>query len=77
MKFNIGDIVVGNSKAEVYSVTGPGWIGTVTGIGISYIKVTGPDWNGRKTEFIVLPDCFDLAFQEPSSEEFMSALLAP
>lgn len=77
MKFNIGDIVIGNSRAARYMITGPGWVGEVTGVSLDHIKVRGPDWNGEKAVFFVLSKCFNLVQQEPSAEEFMSALLAP
>lgn len=61
-KFKIGDVVIGNEKANQYSITTEGWIGVVTRLGeyhsnsISVKSLDGDNHEG----FEVRSDCFDL-----------------
>lgn len=58
-KFKVGDQVVGNAKAKSYSITKPGWKGTVVSVDGAFMNVVGP---GAHTNagFAVRQDCFDL-----------------
>jgi len=78
MRFKPGDTVIGNMKAQVYAITSPGWVGEVVDVGSSWIRVIGKDSRGKTQDFVVDAECFDLLnqFPEPSSEEFISTLLA-
>ena len=66
MKFQKGDIVIGNENAKCYQVTGKGFIGKVTQV----IEDSNKCW------FIILndqwgvnPECFDLYKPDPMSTE--------
>lgn len=56
-KFRIGDKVIGNKKADKYTITRKGWTGTVVGVSCETISVESTDCNSR---FMVDSDCFDL-----------------
>ena len=61
-KFKIGDVVIGNEKANQYNITNKGWTGVVTELGeyhsngIRVKPLDNPDHEG----FEVRSDCFDL-----------------
>lgn len=60
MKFKVGDIVVGNSKADVrYGITCTGWKGKVFEITKNRIGVESAEYTGDAF-FCVDPSCFDL-----------------
>lgn len=69
-KFNVGDLVVANGKANNhYSVTREGWTGRIVEIdsnGILSIQGEGYFWG-------LDPKCFDLV-EEISQDELMSLL---
>lgn len=56
-KFQIGDKVIGNQKANSYTITRMGWTGTVVGVSDKNIVVESADGSGR---YMVDPNCFDL-----------------
>lgn len=61
-KFKVGDVVIGNEKANQYSVTTEGYIGLVTGLGehdSNNILVKPLDRDDHEG-FEVRSDCFDL-----------------
>lgn len=56
-KFQIGDKIIGNQKANKYRITRKGWTGTVVGVSGETISVESTDCFSR---FMVDSDCFDL-----------------
>lgn len=57
-KFHVGDKVIGNQKANSYSITRMGWIGTVVELSDKNIRVESADGSCRR--YWVDLDCFDL-----------------
>lgn len=58
MKFKIGDIVIGNEKAdECYSITKKGWVGTVVNIFDESLIEVRDETIGAT--FAVISECFD------------------
>jgi hypothetical protein len=70
-KFKVGDIVIGNSKAnDQYTVTVEGWSGTVIDINSDgYIKIKGNDIYRNGLTYWVDPSCFDLAPKKQKVQE--------
>lgn len=70
-KFKIGDIIIGNAKANRYTITKPGWVGEVTGIGLNrliYAKDYGV--NGPRPRYQLDSKCFELyKFSKTDSED--------
>lgn len=56
-KFQIGDKVIGNQKANKYGITRKGWTGTVVKVVGEIITVESADY---ACSFVVDSDCFDL-----------------
>lgn len=55
-RFKVGDLVIGNEKANIYCVTKEGWIGKVTQIGEGAFMAMGED--GR--QYALIYEYFDL-----------------
>lgn len=64
-KFQIGDKVIGNEKANKYGITRKGWTGTVVEVFVETIKVESTDDFSR---FIVDSDCFDLVSRKETEK---------
>lgn len=58
-KFKVGNIVIGNKKANRYGITREGWIGTITRVNDNVIWVAGPELCGHDGR-PVNSECFDL-----------------
>lgn len=74
-KFKVGDIVIGNEKANCYSITRPGWIGKVVRLyNEGYIGVIQNGIDRWDKVYPVLPEAFDLfetnAVSEQTEKEF-------
>ena len=65
-KFSVGDKVVGNAHAHIYSITRPGWVGTVVETRFEdcqeQIRVRG---DGSTDKHWVSAKCFDLCETQP------------
>lgn len=64
-KFQIGDKVVGNQKANKYGITRKGWTGTVVGVSSETISVESTDCFSH---FMVDSDCFDLVSRKETEK---------
>lgn len=64
-KFQIGDKVIGNQKANKYGITRKGWTGTVVGVSGETIGVESTDCFSR---FMVDSDCFDLVSRKETEK---------
>lgn len=64
-KFQIGDKVIGNQKANKYAITREGWTGTVVKVVGEIITVESADDVGR---FVVDSDCFDLVSRKETEK---------
>ena len=60
MKFNVGDIVIGNSFANRYAITNEGWIGVVVEVREEDFSATSLDMISRGLFGGLNYDCFDL-----------------
>ena len=67
MRFNVGDVVIGNAKANCYGITRQGWIGTVVSVRGDYIEIKG---KSDSSVFDVLADRFDLMTPVYTNEDF-------
>lgn len=61
-KFRVGDIVIGNYRADEYAITTRGYIGEVVSIDEdgSRMRITGVDDSNYKCAWKVKTNCFDL-----------------
>lgn len=64
-KFKVGDKVIGNNKADKYSITKEGWIGTVTEVHEYCIWVSGKGLIGKRGTEVDIR-CFDLYKPAPN-----------
>ena len=64
-KFQIGDKIIGNQKANKYEITRKGWTGTVVGVSGETISVESTDCFSH---FIVDSDCFDLVSRKETEK---------
>jgi ribosomal protein L21E len=71
LKFKVGDIVIGNAKADQYNITTEGWKGRVIGVTDDYFTVVGLDGG---SEYAVEYDCFDLFVEPMPADENCSSL---
>jgi hypothetical protein len=68
--FRVGDIAIANERAKgVYSITKPGWIGTVIRVYPGFITVAGKEGN-----FTVCSEHFDL-YKDPLDIKDISRLI--
>ena len=68
--FQVGDIVIANERAAgTYSITKPGWIGTVIRVYPDFITVAGKEGN-----FTVYSECFNL-YKDPFETKNISRLI--
>ena len=67
--FKVGDVVIANERANNYSITKPGWIGTVVKV---YKEMIGV--RGKGGYFDVYPKCFDL-YKDPLDTKKISRLI--
>lgn len=66
-KFKVGDKVIGNEKANCYTITKEGWIGTVKSVGDNWISVAG---EGIYSTVGVLSEYFDL-YGDPKTQKIV------
>ena len=64
-KFQVGDKIIGNQKANKYGITRMGWTGTVVGVSGETISVESTDCFSR---FMVDSDCFDLVSRKETEK---------
>lgn len=68
-KFEIGDKVIGNEKANKYGVTIKGWTGSVVKIDEPRERICVNENSRRKDGFWVEADCFDLVESKKKSPD--------
>ena len=64
-KFAIGDKVIGNANAHIYSITHPGWIGTVVDTRVEKCKELIRVKDDGSLRHWVSAECFDLYESPP------------
>ena len=73
--FKVGDMVIANERAKgVYSVTKPGWIGTVVEVRKTRSFRTMIRVRGERGSFNVYSMCFDL-YKDPFETKNISRLI--
>lgn len=74
-KFNVGDIVVGNALARMYSITKPGFVGKVVSVRYSLFEIESLD--GRTGPYDVSYDAFDLYVDPVKTHNVEDASVEP